>query len=144
MIRSWTFFQTSSKLSLKISCKSELNSQITNTLNCIRVKNACWRFQKLQSFYHIQFSINEQHINNYRNVRGIMSPCCQIRCTMWHLRLILPLFLIPSAIGRLNYWWFFFSVYPMHMTLLLKGLWHLHVVLSSCRVSFLWCPKLHN
>ena len=83
VIRSWTFFKTSSKLSLKISCKSELNLQITNTLKYIGVRNACWRFWKLQSFYHIQFSINEQHINNYRNVRGIMSRCCQIRCTMW-------------------------------------------------------------
>ena len=56
-------------------------------------------------------------------------------------RLRLPLFLSASAIGRLNYWWFFLSVYLMHMILLLK---YLHIALSSCRVSFSWCPKLHN
>ena len=40
------------------------------------------RFRNLQSFYHIKFYINEQHIINYRNVRGIMSWCPQIRHTM--------------------------------------------------------------
>ena len=59
-------------------------------------------------------------------------------------RLPLPLILIASAIGRLNYWWIFLSVYPMHMTLLLKDLRCLHIALSSCRASFSWCPKLHN
>ena len=38
------FFQTSSELSVKISSKSEMNSQITNTLKYIGVRNACWRF----------------------------------------------------------------------------------------------------
>ena len=119
-----------------------MNSQITNTLNCIRVKNACWRFQKLQSFYHIQFSINEQHINNYRNVRGIMSRCCQIRCTMWPL----PSFVTYS--NRICHWsielLINIFVSPIHMTLLLKVLWCFHIALSSCRASFSWCPKLHN
>ena len=59
-------------------------------------------------------------------------------------RLLLPLILIASAIGRLNYWWIFLSVYPIHMTLLLKDLRCFHIALSSCRVSFSWCPKLHN
>ena len=59
-------------------------------------------------------------------------------------RLLLPLILIPSAIGRLNYWWIFLSVYPMHMTLLLKDLRCFHIALSSYRVSFSWFPKLHN
>ena len=40
----WTFFQTSSKGFVKISCKSELNSQITDTLKYTGVRNACWRF----------------------------------------------------------------------------------------------------
>ena len=57
---------------------------------------------------------------------------------------VLPLFLIASAIGRLNCWWFFFSVYPMYLTLLPKDLRCVHIALSSCRVSFSWCPKLHN
>ena len=43
--KTWrTFFQTSSELSVKISSKSEMNSQITNTLKYIGVRNACWRF----------------------------------------------------------------------------------------------------
>ena len=58
--------------------------------------------------------------------------------------LLLPLILIASTIGRLNYWWIFLSVYPIHMTLLLKDLQCFHIALSSCRVSFSWCPKLHN
>ena len=58
-------------------------------------------------------------------------------------RLLLPLILITSTIGRLNYWWLC-SVYPIHMTLLLKDLWCFHIALSSCRVSFSLCPKLHN
>ena len=58
--------------------------------------------------------------------------------------LLLPLIPIASAIGRLNYWWFFLSVYAIHMTLLLKELRCFHIALSSCRVSFSWCPKLHN
>ena len=58
--------------------------------------------------------------------------------------LLLSPFLIESAIGWLNYWWFFLSVYPMHMILLVKDLWRLHITLRSCRVSFSWCPKLHN
>ena len=59
-------------------------------------------------------------------------------------RLLLLLFLIASGIGRLHYWWIFLSVYPMHMTLLLKDLRCLHIALSSCWVSFSRCPKLHN
>ena len=43
--KTWrTFFQTSSKIFVKISCKSELNSQIADTLKYIGVRNACWRF----------------------------------------------------------------------------------------------------
>ena len=59
-------------------------------------------------------------------------------------RLFLSLTLIASTIGRLNYWWIFLSVYPIHMTLLLKDLRCFHIALSSCRVSFWSCPKLHN
>ena len=59
-------------------------------------------------------------------------------------RLLLPLFLIASAIVWLNYWWFFFSVYPMHLVLLLKTLECLHITVGSCRVPFSSCPKLHN
>ena len=120
-----------------------MNWQLTDTLKYIGVRNACWRFQKLQSFYHIQFSINEQHISNYRNARGIMSRCCQIRCTMW------PLFCSTTFSNRIRHWsiellMIFFSVYPMHLTLLPKDLRCVHIALSSCRVSFSWCPKLHN
>ena len=82
-------------------------------------------------------------MNNYRNVCGITSRCCQIRCTMWP-RLLLPFIPIAYAIGQLNYWWIFLSVYPIQMTLLLKELRCFHIALSSCRVSFSWCPKLHN
>ena len=93
--------------------------------------------------FHIQFSINKQYINNYRNIRGIMSRCCQVRCTMWP-----P----PSSATYSNYishWSIglvmnFLSVYPIHMTLLLKDLRCFHIALSSCRLSFSWCPKLHN
>ena len=78
----------------------------------------------------------------YRNVRGIVSPCCQIRCTMW------PLPYSTTFSNRIRHWsielLIFFSVYPMHMELILKDLWCLHIALSSCRVSFSWCPKLHN
>ena len=43
--KTWrTFLQTSSELSVKISCKSEMNLQITNTLQYIGVRKACWRF----------------------------------------------------------------------------------------------------
>ena len=128
---------------MKTSCKLELNLQITNTLKYIRVRNACWRFYKLKSFFHIQFSINEQYINNYRNVCGITSRCCQIRCKMW------PPPSSATYSNRICHWSIelltnFLSVYPIHMTLLLKELRCFHIALSSCRVSFSWCPKLHN
>ena len=53
-------------------------------------------------------------------------------------RLLLPLFLMASAIGRLNYWWFFCQSIPY--------IWHccLHIALISRRISFSWCPKLRN
>ena len=113
-----------------------MNSQITNTLNCIRVKNACWRFQKLQSFYHIQFSINEQHINNYRNVRGIMSRCCQIRCKMW------PPPSSTTFSNRIYYW--LFELLMNFFISLSHAYDKKHTALSSCRVSFPWCSKSHN
>ena len=57
-------------------------------------------------------------------------------------RLLLPPFLIASAIGRLNYWWIFLSVYPMNMTLLLlKDLRCLHITLNSWKVSSSCCPN---
>ena len=59
-------------------------------------------------------------------------------------RLLLPLFLIASAIVWLNYWWIFLSVYPMDLALLLKTLECLHTTVGSCRAPFLSCPKLHN
>ena len=58
--------------------------------------------------------------------------------------LLLPLSLIASGIGWLNYWWIFLSVYPMYLIMLLKALLCLHIVLCSCRVSFSSCLKLHN
>ena len=59
-------------------------------------------------------------------------------------RLLLPLFLIASAIVWLNYWWIFLSVYSMDLALLLKTLECLHTTVGSCRAPFLSCPKLHN
>ena len=60
--KTWrTFFQTSSKLSVKTSCKSEMNSQITNTLKYIGIRNACWR--------HMTYVILMNNIKNYGNVR---------------------------------------------------------------------------
>ena len=137
-----TFCQTSSKLSVKISCKSERNPQIAKNLNYTRVRNA-GRFRNLQSFYHIQFSINEQHIIYYRNVRGIMSLCRQIRYTMRQ-----P----PSS--------FTFSNRIRHRSIeflisFFVSLSHADGITaerhstssycwSSCRVSSSWCPELHN
>ena len=57
--------------------------------------------------------------------------------------LLLSPFLIESAIGWLNYWWIFLSVYPMHMILLLKALRCLYITLYSCRVSFSRYLKSH-
>ena len=59
-------------------------------------------------------------------------------------RFVLSLILLASAISRLNYWWIFLSVYPIHMALLLKDYRYFHIDLSSCRESFSWCPELHN
>ena len=56
----------------------------------------------------------------------------------------LSLFLIASAIGRLNYWWMFVLVYPMHLMLSLKALRCLQVALRSCWTSFSSFLKLHN
>ena len=85
----------------------------------------------------------EQYSNNYRNAQGIMSQCCQIRWTMW-LPPSSATYSDPIRHWSLNYWWIFLSVYPIHMTLLLKDLRCFHIALSSYRVSFSWCPKLHN
>ena len=78
----------------------------------------------------------ETHVESWVGVAKLDVQCDH--------RLLLPLTLIATAIGRLNYGLIFLSVYPIHMTLLLKDLRCFHIALSSCRVSFSWCPKLHN
>ena len=118
---------------MKISCKSELNPQKTHAGD----------FRNYNHFITFTFLLMNNisitivmHVESWVGVVKLDVQC--------DYRLLLTLFLIASAIDRLNCWWIFLSVYPMHMTLLLKDLRCLHIALSSCRVPFLWCLKLNN
>ena len=109
-----------------MSCKLKFNLQITNNLKYRGVRNACWRDFINYNYVNIFDFLLMNNINNYRNVRRTMNPCCQIRCTMW---------LRPSSITFSNrirplsieLLMIFLSVYPMHMILQLKALRCLHV-----------------
>ena len=122
---------------MKISCKSELNSQITNILKYIEVRNSCWDFRNYNYFIILNFLLMSNisiTIDMYVESQiGVVK--LDVQCDY---RLLLPLFLMASAISRLNYWWFFCQSIPY--------IWHccLHIPVISRRVSFSWCPKLRN
>ena len=127
-------FQSSSKFSVKILCKLEFNLQITNTLKYRGVRNHVEDFSNYNHVIIFNFLLMN-NINNYRNVRRIMSRCYQIRCTMWP-RPSSTTFSNHICHRSIELLMNFLSVYLMHMVLLLKALRCLHITLRSCRVSF--------
>ena len=108
MISKW--FHRNFKSSQKISCKSELNSQITNTYiyrNIQGLETHVEDFRNCNHFIMFNFLLMnnlsvtiEMYVESWVNVVKLHVQCDH--------RLLLPLFLIVSTIGRFNYWWNFF------------------------------------
>ena len=86
-----------SNLSVKISCKSELNTHIRHIWSIERLETHVGDFSNYNHFIILNFLLMNK-ILNYRSVCRIMSQYCQSRCSVW------PLPSFPTFSSRTHHW----------------------------------------